>query len=102
MFTVKEIKFTKPLADVELSHMNVKATFECELSQAGLKVDWCKGSHKLRTDDKYEITASGVSHTLTVCDVTADDVSEYTANYQHLSTSAKLSLKGTRTCTTTF
>jgi len=35
---VEEIKFTRELADVKLTAANQTATFECELSKAGLKV----------------------------------------------------------------
>ena len=84
--------FTKDLTNVELTEMNVVATFECELSKTGLRVDWFKGYLKLRADDKYKITADEKRHVLTVCDVTDDDIGEYRATYDKLVTSAKLTL----------
>ena len=94
-FTVEAVTFTKPLRDVTLSALGLKATFECELSKPGVRVDWFKaGDQPLRRGDKYDIVADDRRHVLTVHDVHADDVSTYKAVYEKLSTEAKLELAG--------
>ena len=91
---VEAIVFTKELSDIELSQMKQKAVFECEISKSGLRLEWYKGERKLRSDDKYEIEAVGKTHRLVINDVVAEDVDEYKAVYEKLSTAAKLSLAG--------
>ena len=98
---MEAVTFTKPLCDVTLSALGVKATFECELSKPGVRVDWFKaGDQPLRRGDKYDIVADDRRHVLTVHDVHADDVSTYKAVYEKLSTDAKLELAGENTPST--
>ena len=74
--------------------MKQTATFECEISKSGLRVDWYKGEQKLRKNDKYVIKADDKRHQLVISDVMPDDVGEYRAVYEKLETSAKLNLAG--------
>ena len=92
--TVEAITFTKQLTNIELTEMHQTATFECELSKPGLRVDWYKKERRLRSDEKYAISFEGRTHTLVVSDVTAEDAEEYRAVYEKLETAAKLSLAG--------
>ena len=68
------------------------ATFECELSKAGLKVEWTKDDKRLRRDDKIDIVSDGKTHRLTIEKAGSDDVGKYTAAYEKLTTTAKLSV----------
>ena len=77
-----------------MKEMNVSVTFECEISKAGLKVEWFKGDKKLRRDDRYDITVDGKVHRLIIDKVTEKDIAEYSATYQTLKTSAKLAFAG--------
>ena len=94
LFTVEAVVFTKDLQDVKLTEIGLKATFECELSKPGLRVEWYRGDVPLHRGDKYDIVADGRRHVLTVHDVNADDVSVYRAVHEKLSTEAKLDLAG--------
>jgi len=75
-----------------LTSANVTATFECELSKAGLKVEWMKGEKRLRRDDKYDMVSDGKTHRLVIEKAGADDVGKYTAVYEKLTTTAALSV----------
>ena len=82
------------LEDIKVTSANVTVTFECELSKDGLKVEWFKGDKKLKRDDKYNMSSVGKVHTLVIDKVEADSVGEYSAVFQKISTSAKLSMEG--------
>ena len=92
---MEEIKFTRELSDVKLTSANVTATFECEISKAGLKVDWMKGDKKLRRDERVDIVADGKTHRLVIEKAGVDDVGKYTAVYEKLTTTAALSVVST-------
>jgi len=89
---VEEIKFTRELADVKLTSANVTATFECELSKAGLKVEWTRDDKRLRRDERVDIVSEGHTHRLVIENAGSDDVGKYTAVYEKLSTTAALSV----------
>ena len=77
-----------------MTSANVTATFECELSKDGLKVEWYKGDKKLRRDDRYNMSSVGKVHKLVIDKVEADCVGEYSVAFQKLTSSAKLSMEG--------
>jgi len=90
---VEEIKFTRELQDVKLMAANATATFECDLSKAGLKVEWSKDGKKLRRgDDRFEMVSDGKTHRLVIEKAGAEDVGKYTATYEQLNTTAALSV----------
>jgi len=76
----------------------VTATFECELSKAGLKVEWTKDEKKLRRDDKFDMVSEGRTHRLVIEKAGAEDVGKYAATYEKLATSATLSVSSESTC----
>ena len=88
--TVEEIGFTKELTDIKITEVNMTATFECELSKEGLKVDWAKNGKPLRRGDRYEILTEGRIQKLVIEKVTSEDAGKYTATYQYLDTTAAL------------
>ena len=92
--SVEEITFVRGLEDIKVTSANVTVTFECELSKDGLKVEWFKGDKKLRRDDVYNMSSVGKVHTLVIDNVEVDSVGEYSAVFQTISTSAKLSMEG--------
>ena len=94
MFAVEEIRFTRELEDVKLDKMNVEVCLECELSKDGQKVEWYKDSKKIRPDIERDVQDEGRLHRLVIRKATSKDVGTYRADFQHLSTSAKLSFEG--------
>lgn len=91
---VEEIRFTKELEDVKLDKVGVDASFECELSKDGQKVEWFKDSKKIRPDMEHDIQVEGKTHRLVVKKATPKDMGTYRADFMHLSTSAKLAIEG--------
>ena len=89
---VEEIKFTRQLEDIKLTSSNVTATFECELSKAGLKVEWMKDDKRIRRDDKYDMVSEAKTHKLIIEKAGSGDVGKYTATYENLTTSATLAV----------
>jgi len=89
----EELKFTKQLEDIKLEKVGAYAVFECELSKEGLKVDWYKDSKKIRADEDYEIQTDGRTHKLIIKKTTDKHIGTYKAEYQQLTTAAKLSLQ---------
>lgn len=90
--SVEEIKFTRELSDVKLTSSNQTATFECELSKAGLKVEWTKDGQRLRRGDRVDTVSDTRTHRLVIENAGPDDVGKYTAVYEKLTTSAALAV----------
>ena len=80
---------------MNLTNIGLTATFECELSKEGLKVEWFKGDKKIRADDKVTLTTDGKVQRLTIQKADADDVAEYSVVLQKLRSAAKLTVQGT-------
>jgi obscurin-RhoGEF protein len=93
-YIVEAIIFTKELENLNLKQENIKAVFECEISKSGLRVNWFKGDKQLRRDEKYDIEVDGKFHRLIIDKVKVEDVGDYSATYEKLTTSAKLNLAG--------
>ena len=92
---VEEIKFVKELEDIKVTDTKEGIVLVCEISKAGLKVDWYKGDKKLRRDDKYNyLVEDGTVHKLLIDKVSAEDAGQYRAVYQNLETSATLTVAG--------
>ncbi|MGH0172362.1 UNVERIFIED_CONTAM: hypothetical protein FKN15_002661 [Acipenser sinensis] len=85
--------FTLGLSDVEVEE-NATATLTCELSQPDcLDVQWRKGSLPISSSSRYQMRQVGTVHTLSINQVTAKDVGEYTCDNDQQQTTAKLTFK---------
>ena len=89
---VEKIMFTKELEDITITDINQTATLECELSKSGLKVEWYRGNKQIRRDGKHDIVTDGKTQKLVIEKVMPDEAGEYSATYQNLTTSAKLTV----------
>ena len=89
---MEEIKFIRELTDIKITKAKTSATFECEISKSGLKLEWFKGTKKLRRDEKYTMETDDKVHRLVVDSVTQEDLAQYSATYEKLSTAAKLDM----------
>ncbi|XP_058878961.1 obscurin-like isoform X15 [Acipenser ruthenus] len=85
--------FTLDLSDVEVEE-SATATLTCELSQPDcIDVQWRKGSLPIYPSSKYQMRQVGTVHTLSINQVTAEDVGEYTCDNGQQQTTAKLTFK---------
>ena len=86
--------FVRPLEDVTLNDLHLKGVFECEISKAGLKVEWQKKGKPLKADDKYSIESEGAVYRLIINDAIAEDEANYTIVVKDVNSSAKLTIHG--------
>ena len=91
---MESIIFTRDLEDQTVKEVKVKVVLECEISKEGLKVEWYKGTKKLRRDEKYDIVVEGKVHKLVIEKIEAEDAGEYSAQYQALKTACKMTMAG--------
>ena len=94
LFTEEPIEFIRELKDQTVMEIPSTATFECELSKAGLRVQWLRGDEPISSGDKYDITTDGAVHRLIVRDVSGDDMNTYTATVRGKTSSASLTVEG--------
>ena len=90
----EEIRFIKELEDVKVTESKATVTLECELSKAGLRVEWTKDKKALRRDERCDIVADGRVHRLVIEDVKSEDIGKYSCTYEKLSTMANLTIAG--------
>ena len=66
----------------------------CEVNKPDVTVDWLLNKEMLAPSEKFDMIQDGVTHTLTIADVTPDDSGTYTARVGGNETSAFLTVKG--------
>lgn len=76
--------------------INEEAVFECEIKINYLEItlSWYKGTQKLDTSDKYNITISGDRHLLRIKNCQSSDQGNYRVVCGPHISSAKLSVMG--------
>lgn len=91
-----KLGFLRPLEDVTLNDVGLKAEFECEISKTGLKPEWLKGDKPLKPSDKITTTSDGGIHRLVINDCRGEDEGNYTIVFKKddAKSTAKLSVKG--------
>ena len=94
LLSEEPIEFIRELKDQTVMEIPSTATFECELSKAGLRVQWLRGDEPISSGDKYDITTDGAVHRLIVHDVSGDDMDTYTATVRGKTSSASLTVEG--------
>jgi titin len=92
--SVETIIFTKELQDMTITEVDIQVTLECELSKEGLRVDWYKNGKLIRRTDNCDMVSKGTVHKLVIEKVSSEDIGEYTAEYQKLTTACKLNVEG--------
>ena len=98
-FSVEPINILRPLESVTLNALGETATFECEVSKAGLKPTWLKNGEPMKRSDTCEMRSDGGVYQLVIGSAGADDEAEYTMSLaDDVSTSASLTIKGTLLC----
>lgn len=90
----ESISFVRQLENRKTNKIPDTITFECELSVDGATVEWTKADRPIKKGDKYEITARGTVHRLTINDVDGKDSGDYAATYKNRSTKATLAVEG--------
>lgn len=92
---VETILFVRELQDIKVANVEEPIELVCELSKAGLKVEWYKNDKRIRRDEKYNyVVEDGTVHKLIVEHPSVEDAAVYKAVYEKLETSASLSIAG--------
>ena len=79
-----------------MNDLGLTATFECEISKVGLKVEWYKGDTLIKPSDKYEIVSERTVHRLVIPKAYAEDEASYTVTFKdtEVKSSASLTIHG--------
>ena len=91
--TAVAVKFIRELVDVHVTSAEQTATFECELSKSGRRVNWLKDSTPLYIDDRIRVWDHGRKHSLVISQVNSHDVGQYTAVYERQNTAGVLTAR---------
>jgi len=96
MSAEEKLAFLRPLEDITLNEVGLTATFECEISIAGLKAEWMKANKPLKPDGRISIIIDGTVHRLTINEAKGEDEGQYSVVFKDkdLKSAAKLSVKG--------
>ncbi|KAG2467001.1 TITIN protein, partial [Polypterus senegalus] len=70
------IEFRKHIKDIKIIEKK-KATFECELSEPNVSVQWMKDGQELETGDRYKFVTEKFVHRLIIPTVRISDAGEY-------------------------
>ena len=87
------MKVVKPLKDAKVKE-GESATFTCELNQPDLDGKWTFKGQEITPSDKYKIVSDGCTYTITIDDVSMDDIGKVAFTVQDVSTSANLAVEG--------
>lgn len=71
-------------------------TLRCELSKAGVAVEWRRDAQLLKEGDKYEMRQEGRVAEMTVHHLTLTDAGEYSCCVGATATSADIKVRGKR------
>lgn len=69
-------------------------TLRCELSKAGVPVEWRRDAQLLKEGDKYEMRQEGRVAEMTVKNLTLADAGEYSCCVGATATSASIKVRG--------
>lgn len=71
-------------------------TLRCELSKAGVPVEWWKGEELLRPGQKYQMRERDATHELIICDTVPEDSGVYRCVCGTQKTKAMIKIVGKR------
>lgn len=86
-------EFTMQLGDT-VAIENTDASFTCETNDDEADVTWMLDKKPLPDTDKYKTRSEGVTHSLTIHDITPSDSCEVSATFGDQTTSANLVVEG--------
>ncbi|KAM8936229.1 obscurin-like isoform 2-T2 [Lycaon pictus] len=86
------VKFTSGLS-AAVAEEGSEATFQCVVSPSDAAVSWFRDGALLQPSEKFLISQSGASHSLTVCSLTLEDSGQITVEAEGVSSSAALRVR---------
>lgn len=91
------VKFTSGLS-AAVAEEGSEATFQCVVSPSDAAVSWFRDGALLQPSEKFLISQSGASHSLTVCSLTLEDSGQITVEAEGVLSSAALRVRGVCVC----
>lgn len=91
------VKFTSGVSAV-VAEEGGEATFQCIVSPSDAVVSWFRDGALLQPSEKFLISKSGASHSLTVCSLTLEDSGQITVEAEGVLSSAALRVRGVCVC----
>lgn len=92
-FPVIPVSFTRDLKSQEAEEGG-RVTLHCELSKAGVPVEWKRGTQVLKCGEKYQMTQTGCSYELQIFDLNPGDTGGYSCCSEDTESSASLVVNG--------
>nr|XP_025844503.1 obscurin [Vulpes vulpes] len=86
------VKFTSGVSAV-VAEEGGEATFQCVVSPSDAAVSWFRDGTLLQPSEKFLISQSGASHSLTVCSLTLEDSGQITVEAEGVLSSAALRVR---------
>lgn len=72
------------------------ATFQCVVTPSDAAVTWSRDSALLQSSEKFLISQTGASHSLTILGLTLEDAGQITAEAEGVRSTAALRVRGSR------
>lgn len=89
----REVKFTSGLSAV-VAEEGQEATFQCLVTPSDAMVTWLRDGAQLQPSEKFLMSQSGTSHSLTILGLTLEDAGQITAEAEGVTSSAALRVRG--------
>jgi hypothetical protein len=87
------VKFTSGLR-ATVAEEGREATFQCVVSPSDVVVTWYRDGTQLQPSEKFLISQSGASHSLTISGLVLEDAGQITVEAEGVSSSAALRVRG--------
>lgn len=89
----REVKFTSGLSAM-VAEEGQEATFQCVVTPSDAAVLWFRDGAQLQPSEKFRMSQSGASHSLTISSLVLEDAGQITAEAEGVRSSAALRVRG--------
>lgn len=89
----REVKFTSGLSAV-VAEEGREATFQCVVTPSDAAVTWFRDGAQLQPSEKFLMSQSGASHSLTILSLVLEDAGLITAEAEGVTSAATLRVRG--------
>lgn len=98
LFSLEQpISFTEKLTNL-VAEEGKNVTLHCELSKAGVPVEWWNGEELLQPGEKYQMRERDNTHQLIISDTVPEDSGVYRCVCGNQKTKAMIKIVGKRIC----
>lgn len=89
----REVKFTSGLSAM-VAEEGQEATFQCVVTPSDAAVLWFRDGTQLQPSEKFRMSQSGASHSLTISGLVLEDAGQIAAEAEGVTSSAALRVRG--------